>query len=71
MNDFKTFSLEDFRAFVDHMVDDDEIPLVIAEGRHYVTETAKFDMDFAKKLGLVVSSLEDVIKHARARRERP
>lgn len=70
MNDFKTFTLEYFRAFVDNMLDDEQAPLMIAEGRHYVAETAKFDMDFAKKLGLVVSSLEDVLKYARDRRER-
>ncbi len=74
MNSFKPLTLEDFRAMVDNMIKEANDPhgeasLLIAEGRHYVNETAKFDMDFARKVGLVVSSIEDLVKYARERKD--
>jgi len=71
MDNLKPLSLDDFRAMVDNMINDDEgeLKLLLAEGRHYQNETAKFDMDFARKMGLVVASIEDLVSYAKTRRE--
>lgn len=74
MNNLKPYTLEDFRAMVDQMIEDatdpaSEVNLLLVEGRHYVVESAKFDMEFARKMGLVVSSIEDLLNYAKNRKE--
>lgn len=76
MNDTASnnITIEEFRTMIDNLVGDatdpnSEIHQLIAEGRGYVAQTAKFDVEFARKIGLVVSSIEDLLQYVKNRKE--
>ena len=74
MNNLKPLTLEDFKAAVDNIVADandpsSELTLLLEEGRHYEVEAAKFDAEFARRIGLIVSSIDGLVKYAQSRME--